>query len=98
MSFGPYMPLKKGEYTAEWRIEVEAACNPDAVVIRCDVVGDRGRELIVKFFSAKDIAAANGLVSLDFALSELEFGIQARYSSHGGATVRCDIPIRFIAH
>ncbi|CAN7183015.1 methyltransferase domain-containing protein [Bosea sp. LjRoot237] len=96
MSFGPYMPLRKGEYTAEWRIEVEAADNPDAIIIRCDVVGDKGRELSVKFFSANDIAAVNGLVSLDFSLSELEFGIQARCFSHGGATIRCDVPTRFI--
>jgi hypothetical protein len=94
--FGPYMPLKAGAYLAEYTIDVKDADRPDGAVLTCDIVGSGGREIASKTFSAADIQQSSGKVRLQFALPELEFGIQLRCISLGTASIECVRPIALV--
>ncbi len=95
LAFGPYMPLKAGRYRVEWMIRLFDVPSIDRPVVRCDVVGNEGREIAVTHISARDLSRTDNVVRVDIFLDSLEFGIQARCFSKGGATVECDIPITF---
>lgn len=86
--YGPYMPLVAGSYEAEFEVRVDKASG-SAPVVRCDVLGHQGREIVARYLTAADIAAGNGIINLPFSLDEMEFGIQARCLALGQAKVRC---------
>ena len=88
------MPLKAGHYTVTFNLRTTSQAVVGDVV-RVDVLGSNGREIVVRNLSQSDIEKSNGVVSLEFSLLELEFGIQARCISFGNAAVECDLPIRF---
>lgn len=92
MVYGPYMPLKKGKHRAEFHVVAEGPNRHSAPVVRCDVVGAGGREIVVQLPTINDLKQRDGLVGLDFALPDLEFGIQARCFALGGAAVEILIP------
>jgi hypothetical protein len=88
--FGPYVPLKAGAHSATFSLVAEGAPTPDTPVMRCDVVGARAREIAVRDLTSRELEAADGRIGLDFDLSELEFGIQARCIALGAASVQCE--------
>jgi hypothetical protein len=91
--YGPYMPLKAGSHSATFSIKAEAVVDKNAVVVRCDVLGNKAQVLAVKELTADDLARQNGEVRLEFDLAELEFGIQARCISTGVAALECKLPV-----
>lgn len=86
--YGPYMPLVAGRYQAKFEIRTKGTTGSVAIV-RCDVLGDKGREIAVLNLTEKEIAAANGIVTLPFELDQLEFGIQTRCIALGKADIEC---------
>lgn len=89
MVYGPYMPLKPGRHFATFRVRVADVQENNVSIVRCDVLGAGGREIVVRHLTAQDIEASTGTIGLEFELPALEFGVQARCNSLGGATVRC---------
>jgi SAM-dependent methyltransferase len=95
MVYGPSMPLESGSYAATFVVHLTGAAK-DAIVVRCDILGHNGREIAARDYTGEKIAAENGRVTLDFTLTDLEFGIQARCISRGRADVQCELPIAII--
>jgi hypothetical protein len=92
MVYGPYMPLKAGKHWAEIQVVGESPNRSTGPVVRCDVVGAAGREIVVMFLTLDDLKKRKGVVRLNFELTELEFGIQVRCFALGGAAISCQIP------
>lgn len=90
--YGPYMPLKAGKHSATFVLRATGHGDPDEVVARCDILGNKGQELAARDITARDLAAARGIVRLEIDLPELEFGIQGRCISTGAANLSCDLP------
>jgi SAM-dependent methyltransferase len=93
--YGPYMPLKGGDYTATFNLRLTKSTEP-GVVVRCDILGDKGREIVMRDLSQNEIESSDGLIGLDFKLANLEFGIQARCISYGRVGVECALPIDIV--
>jgi hypothetical protein len=94
--YGPYMPLKKGLHSASFQLSAAKHSNQKAILIRCDVLGSNGREIIAREINSADLAASGGLIRLEFELAELEFGIQARCISFGVCDVECVLPVLIV--
>jgi hypothetical protein len=95
LMFGPYMPLSRGEYLARFTILTVQEAHRGTIV-RCDVVGNQGRELIVRELNAENIRVHHGKVELRFSLESLEFGIQARLFTYGSAVIECVVPVEIV--
>jgi SAM-dependent methyltransferase len=91
--YGPYMPLKKGPHSATFQLSAAKHKDQNAILIRCDILGSGGREIVKKDISSADLAASGGKITLEFELAELEFGIQARCISFGANDVECALPV-----
>jgi hypothetical protein len=90
MVCGPYLPLKSGRHSATFALRIADVPSYNNVpIVRCDILGIGNREIVVRHLTAQDIQSSGGTISLDFDLPALEFGIQARCISLGGAKVRC---------
>jgi hypothetical protein len=53
--YGPYLPLEKGEYSADYRLRVDALPGADTLYATLDVCAGAGSQILVK----KIITAAN---------------------------------------
>jgi SAM-dependent methyltransferase len=62
-------------------------------VVRFDIIGNHGREIIVKELFHKDLVDNTGRIELEFSLNELEFGIQTRCLTYGKIALSCELPI-----
>jgi hypothetical protein len=94
--YGPYMPLKKGRHSATFRLSAAKQSDQSAIIFRCDILGAGAREIIMKDISSADLATSGGVVTLEFDLPELEFGIQARCISFGVCDVECVLPVTIV--
>ncbi len=80
--FGPYMPLRAGHYRVSWQVQADERSG--ATVATCDVVKGAGAELLGRC----DVGAGEQSVSIEFALTEMTFGLQFRCISLGTAGFR----------
>jgi len=94
--YGPYMPLKAGHHSATFSIKADAVSEKTGIIVRCDVLGNKGQVIAVQELTAGELGRQNGEVRLEFDLPELEFGIQARCISLGVASLECRLPVAII--
>jgi SAM-dependent methyltransferase len=81
--FGPYMPLRAGQYRCTFELEG----GTPAARARCDVaVGVRGDVLVSREIT---VGPERETVSLEFEVPVLQFGFQFRCFSLGGGGLRC---------
>lgn len=92
LMYGPYLPLRKGSYTATFRLRLDSHSGPTNDTIHVDVVGRDGSLCL----SRRDIPVV-GLsrtspteVSLQWSVEETTFGIQFRVIVPAKATVEVD--------
>ena len=81
--FGPYMPLRPGRYRCTFHL-AEGGAGARA---QCDIaLGQLGTVLLSQDV---EVGQARDTVSLEFALTALEFGVQFRCISLGGGDFKC---------
>jgi SAM-dependent methyltransferase len=89
MIYGPGMPLHPGRYQVTFMVAAEDPISADAVIMECDVyVPSLGKALVRRRLTPSDMTGETA-VALDFAIDQLQFGIQFRCISLGQADVRC---------
>jgi SAM-dependent methyltransferase len=81
--FGPYMPLRAGQYRCTFELEG----GEPAARARCDVaVGEQGDVLVSREIT---VGPARETVSFEFEVPVMQFGFQFRCFSLGGGGLRC---------
>ena len=87
--FGPYMPLRAGQYRCVFELEG----GEPAGRARCDVVvGEQGDVLMLRELT---VGPARETVTFEFDVPALQFGFQFRCFSLGGGSLRCRRMVQF---
>jgi hypothetical protein len=81
--------LLKGTYTATFDLISLSQNDNLNPIARIDVVGNNGRDLVVKLIEAKELRSKMNRFVLEFELDDTEFGIQLRCFSLGNGAFGC---------
>jgi hypothetical protein len=87
--YGPYMPLKAGEYRVSFHLFADVVgLEPETVVCICEVLSSHSTTAISsKSLSVKELSTGFSDVELDFELKRLHFGVQFRVIATGATAV-----------
>ena len=78
LMYGPYLPLRKGSYSAEFELTLLAGCKPSSIT--CEVIAGDGSQVLVTHSVPTDqlqIGCANR-IPIHFEVGQTTFGVQFR--------------------
>ncbi|MCI4338326.1 MAG: DUF2079 domain-containing protein [Thermoplasmata archaeon] len=87
MWFGPYLTLFPGNYSAEFRLQVNDTSRPSQPVVTIEVSANQGSSILASTSLTESnftAAGTTGLFALHFSLGNLESGVELRGMSPGG--------------